>query len=141
MRALTPRTGSCHYRSRRSAVMHDIKFIRDNTQAFIRGLDRRGGSDGGAVASAILAADEDLRALLTELQQKQARRNEASKLIGQAKAKKDEVGAAALMAEVAGLKDPIQAGEAKQREREDDLKKLLEVIPNLPADDVTPGAD
>src|SRR5476649_1339563 len=98
--------------------MHDIKFIRDNTDAFVAGLDRRGGGDGGAITGALLKLDEELRTVLTELQQKQARRNEASKLIGQAKAKKDETAASALMAEVAGLKDAIQSGEQKQRDLE-----------------------
>ena len=54
-----------------------------------------------------------MRELLTRLQTQQARRNEASKLIGQAKQKKDEAQAKALMDEVAGLKDAIQQGEAR----------------------------
>src|ERR1700753_1776530 len=97
-----------------SFAMHDSKFIRENSEAFTAGLERRGGSEAGTLVLALLKSDEELRALLTELQQKQARRNEASKLIGQAKAKKDEAGASALMAEVAGLKDAIQQGEARQ---------------------------
>ncbi|HEY4941193.1 MAG TPA: serine--tRNA ligase [Rhizomicrobium sp.] len=121
--------------------MHDIKYIRDHTDAFVAGLDRRGGGDGGAIASQLLKLDEELRTVLTGLQQKQARRNEASKLIGQAKAKKDEAGAAALMAEVAGLKDAIAAGEADERRLQDELKTALAVIPNIPADDVPLGAD
>jgi len=123
--------------------MHDIKFIRDNTDAFIAALARRPAYAASAKdeTAKILAADEALRSLLTELQQKQARRNEASKQIGQAKAKKDEAAAAALMAEVASIKDAIQAGEAKQRELEENVKALLAVLPNLPAEDVPPGED
>ncbi|HXC54393.1 MAG TPA: serine--tRNA ligase [Rhizomicrobium sp.] len=121
--------------------MHDIKYIRDNTDAFVAGLDRRGGADGGAIASQLLKLDEELRAVLVALQQKQARRNEASKLIGQAKAKKDEAGAAALMAEVAGLKDAIAQGEADERRLNEELKAALAVLPNIPADDVPLGAD
>jgi seryl-tRNA synthetase len=123
--------------------MHDIRFIREHTDAFVAALARRPAyaQSAGTEVTAILAADEDLRALLTDLQARQARRNEASKLIGQAKAKKDEAQASALMAEVAGLKDAIQAGEAKQRELEEAVKNLLAVLPNLPADDVPPGAD
>ncbi len=120
--------------------MHDIKAIRDDATAFVRGLQRRG-LDGQAVANDLLEKDKALRELLVRLQNSQARRNEASKLIGQAKAKKDEAQAAALMAEVAGLKDDIQKGEAEQREREETLKNALAVIPNLPADDVPDGAD
>ncbi len=97
--------------------------------------------DAAATADDLLEKDKALRDLLTRLQIQQARRNDASKLIGQAKAKKDEAGAAALMAEVAGLKEAIQAGEQEQREREEALKAALAVIPNLPADDVPDGVD
>ena len=90
--------------------MHDIKLIRDDPAAFDNGLKRRGLPPQSAE---VLKRDADLRALLTRLQTAQARRNEASKLIGQAKAKKDEAQAQALMAEVAGLKDEIQKGEER----------------------------
>jgi len=120
--------------------MHDIKAIRDDPATFVRGLVRRG-LDGQALADDLLKKDKALRELLVRLQNSQARRNEASKLIGQAKAKKDEAGAAALMAEVAGLKDAIQQGEAEQRQLEKNLRESLSVIPNLPADDVPDGAD
>jgi len=121
--------------------MHDIRAIRDNPEAFAAALERRGNLDVGALVLSIRKTDEELRALLTDLQQKQARRNEASKQIGQAKAKKDEAQASALMAEVAGLKDAIQQGEQKQRDLEADLRNQLAVIPNIPADDVPQGAD
>jgi seryl-tRNA synthetase len=121
--------------------MHDIKAIREAPEIFARGLQRRGLADAQAVTADLLARDRALRDLLVRLQNSQARRNEASKLIGQAKAKKDEAQAAALMAEVAGLKDSIQQGEAEQRELEKALRDALAVIPNIPADDVPEGAD
>jgi seryl-tRNA synthetase len=121
--------------------MHDIKAIRDNSDSFVDGLRRRGMADARAIADDLLKKDKGLRDLLVRLQTDQARRNEASKLIGQAKAKKDEAGAAALMAEVAGLKDSIQQGEGEQRTLEKDLRDALSVIPNLPAEDVPDGAD
>jgi seryl-tRNA synthetase len=124
--------------------MHDIKLIRDDPAAFDNGLRRRG--IGPAVGNTPLSAeflfrDKELRAIQTQLQTAQARRNEASKLIGQAKAKKDESQAQALMAEVARLKDEIQQGEEKLREREEMLQKLLAGYPNLPAGDVPDGVD
>ena len=121
--------------------MHDIKAIRDNPHHFVRALARRGLADAGTLSEDLLKKDKDLRDLLGRLQNSQARRNEASKLIGQAKAKKDEAQAAALMAEVSGLKDAIQQGEAEQRALEKNLRDSLSVIPNLPADDVPEGAD
>lgn len=120
--------------------MHDIRVIRDNPDAFAAGLGRRG-LDGNAVAQDLLAKDKILRELLTRLQTQQARRNEASKLIGQAKQKKDEAQAKALMDEVSGLKDAIQQGEAEQRDLEAGLRDALAVIPNIPAADVPDGAD
>src|ERR1700733_6104236 len=98
--------------------MHDIKAIREDSAAFVRGLTRRGLTDAQKTADTLLEQDRTLRELLGSLQTQQARRNEASKLIGQAKAKKDEAGAAGLQAEVAGLKDTIQQGEADKRQRE-----------------------
>ena len=118
--------------------MHDIKSIRDDPQAFDEGLKRRGLAP---LSAEILQADAELRALLTRLQQAQARRNEASKLIGQAKAKKDESQARALMAEVAGLKEEIQKGEEDERRLKEQLDKKLAEIPNLPAADVPVGSD
>ncbi len=120
--------------------MHDIRVIRDNPDAFAAGLGRRG-LDGAALAQDLLAKDKALRELLTRLQTQQARRNEASKLIGQAKQKKDEAQAQSLMEEVSGLKDAIQQGEAEQRDLEADLRDALAVIPNIPAADVPDGAD
>lgn len=119
--------------------MHDINAIRDDPQAFVRGLQRRGVTAQAAVAE-ILAKDRELRGVKARLQQAQARRNEASKLIGQAKAKKDEAQAAALMAEVAGLKDEIQAGEQQERNLTQGLRIELAAVPNLPAADVPDGA-
>ena len=121
--------------------MHDIRAIRDDREGFVRGLRRRGLADADALADDLLARDKALRELLTRLQTQQARRNDASKLIGQAKQKKDEALAKSLLDEVAGLKEAIQAGEAEQRTQEEALKTALAVIPNLPADDVPDGAD
>jgi len=121
--------------------MHDIKAVREAPENFTRGLQRRGLANAQAITADLLARDKALRELLVRLQNSQARRNEASKLIGQAKAKKDEAQAAALMAEVAGLKEAIQQGEAEQRELEKALRDALAVIPNIPAADVPDGAD
>jgi seryl-tRNA synthetase len=118
--------------------MHDIKLIRDDPAGFDNGLKRRGLPPQSAE---VLKRDAELRALLTRLQQAQSRRNEASKLIGQTKAKKDEAQASALMAEVAGLKDEIQKGEEEERKLQSALNEFLATLPNIPADDVPDGTD
>ncbi len=121
--------------------MHDIKAIAKDRDGFVKGLTRRGLADAGALADSLLEQDKVLRDVLTRLQIQQARRNDASKLIGQAKQNKDEVLAKTLLDEVAGLKDEIQKGEAQQRELEEGLRQALAVVPNIPAADVPEGAD
>jgi len=118
--------------------MHDIRFIRDNPEVFDRGLARRGLTP---LAQHLLKLDEQRRALITQLEQAQARRNAASKEIGEAKKNKDEARAAALMTEVAGFKTTIPAMEAQEREVSGALDKELAQIPNLPLDDVPDGKD
>jgi seryl-tRNA synthetase len=118
--------------------MFDIKAIRDNPTAFDAGLKRRGLDP---MSAGIIARDEQLRAIKTRLQEAQARRNAASKEIGKAKGAKDESLAAKLMAEVAALKDQLQADEEKQRELETALERELAVIPNIPLPEVPDGAD
>ena len=62
--------------------MHDIRFIRDNPDDFDRGLARRGLP---GEAQRMIALDEQRRAKILELETAQARRNAASKDIGEAK--------------------------------------------------------
>src|SRR6201996_8694204 len=123
--------------------MHDIKAIRDDRDAWVKALSRRPAFAGEAarLADEILTKDRELRDLLVALQTAQARRNEASKLIGQAKAKKDEAQASALMAEVADLKGEIQSGEEEERTLKADLDSILASYPNIPAADVPDGTD
>jgi seryl-tRNA synthetase len=118
--------------------MHDIKAIRDNPDAYDRAWARKGLS---AQTLALLALDAQLRAAQTALQAAQSRRNEASKLIGQAKAKKDEAGATVLMAEVEALKGEMATQTAVEADAGAKLREILAALPNLPADDVPDGED
>ena len=125
--------------------MHDIKQIRENRDVFVAGLARRAAAFDGKTpeetVAAILDLDNRWRAATVAFEQHRARQNEASRAIGQAKAKKDEAVAAALLAEIGGLKEAIQKDEAEQRTLEEELKKALSVLPNLPAADVPDGPD
>jgi len=118
--------------------MHDIRLIRDDPAAFDAALARRGLDP---VAAAIGAQDARWRAVSTALQEGLARRNEASKAIGQAMAKGDSAAAEALKAEVAALKARLPELEAEERALAQQVHDQLAAIPNLPAADVPEGAD
>src|SRR5215510_5199080 len=118
--------------------MHDIKSIRDNPQAFDAGLKRRGLAP---LSASLLAIDEKRRAAILASEQALARRNAASKEIGEAKKARDEACAGALMEEVAKLKTSLPQLEAAAKQADEELVKELAAIPNLPLDEVPDGAD
>src|SRR2546430_149278 len=118
--------------------MHDIKSIRDDPKAFDAALTRR---VLAPVASSRLAIDEKRRAAILKSEQAQARRNAASKEIGEAKKAKDEPRAAKLMAEVAELKTTMPELETAAKAADEELAKELAAIPNLPLDEVPDGVD
>lgn len=118
--------------------MHDIKLIRDDPEAFDRGLTRRGLPP---LAAALIRRDEARREWTQKLQEAQARRNAASKEIGDAMKGGDKARAEALKAEVAALKDTIADSEARERQVSEELSADLAAIPNTPQDDVPDGAD
>ena len=118
--------------------MYDIKWIRENPEAFDRGLRRRGLEP---LSGKLLALDEKRRAAITAFEQGQARRNAASKEIGEAKKAKDDTHANALMAEVAELKTTLPQREAEAKQIDDELSRELAQIPNTPLDDVPDGKD
>src|SRR6201989_1020051 len=102
--------------------MHDIKSIRDNPEAFDAALKRRGLAP---VSATLLAIDEKRRAAILASEQAQARRNAASKEIGEAKKAKDEERAATLMAEVGDLKTTMPQLEHTAKAADEELSKEL----------------
>jgi seryl-tRNA synthetase len=118
--------------------MHDIRFIRDNPEAFDRALARRGIEPQ---AQRLIALDERRRAAIQRVETAQARRNAASKEIGEAKKNKDEEKAKGLLIEVAALKESIPGMEAEEKKASKELDDALAEIPNLPLDDVPDGKD
>jgi seryl-tRNA synthetase len=76
-----------------------------------------------------------------KLQDAQARRNAASKEIGEAMKTGDKAKADALKAEMGSIKDFIASGEAVERDIDQRLTAALAVIPNLPLEDVPDGKD
>ena len=122
--------------------MLDVKWIRENPEVFVAGLEKRGFEPAPSeLLTQILSLDAQRRETIQALQEAQARRNAASKDIGKAKQAKDEAEATRLMEEVAGLKSAIQDGEEQERAQDQAMHDLLAAIPNMPGDDVPLGPD
>ncbi|SOE01113.1 serine--tRNA ligase [Caenispirillum bisanense] len=116
--------------------MLDVKWIRDNPEAFDEGLARRGLSP---LSARIQEIDARRRALQTEMQDLQARRNEASKQIGKIKSQGGD--ASAIMEEVAAFKGKLAEAEEAEKAAAAEIDVLLMALPNIPADDVPAGKD
>jgi seryl-tRNA synthetase len=116
--------------------MHDIKWIRENPAAFDTALKRRGLEP---MSASLLAIDEKRRAAIMASERAQARRNAASREIGDAKRAKDDARAAALMTEVAELKTTMPQLELAAKAADEELARELAAIPNLPLDEVPDG--
>ncbi|MFT4714868.1 MAG: seryl-tRNA synthetase [Paracoccaceae bacterium] len=118
--------------------MHDIRQIRDNPQAFDTALARR---DRAPMSADILAIDESRRTSIRAAETALADRNAASKLVGAAKAKGDEVEFERLRALVSAKKDEIASLEEHAKAESDRLNAVLMGIDNLPHDDVPVGKE
>jgi seryl-tRNA synthetase len=116
--------------------MFDIRWIRENPEAFDAGLARRGIAPA---AAQLIEVDRLRREAQTRAQEIQAERNRLSKEIGAAKAKGED--ASAIMAAVAQSKDEQATAEDKARAAEAELDDKLAVLPNLLAADVPDGPD
>src|SRR5499426_4658865 len=120
--------------------MHDIKWIRENPEAFERALMRRS-PDFKGTAQRLIELDEHRRAAIQKAEAALARRNAAAREIGAAKKSNEEAAAQALMAEVARLKAEIPALEAEEKKLSKALDDALAQIPNLPLPEVPDGKD
>ena len=116
--------------------MHDIRFIRENPDAFDAALGRRGIDP---LAATILDIDTRRRAVQGQLQDLQSRRNVASKEIGARKGRGED--ADELIQEVATIKSDMPKLEAEEGELASTLDAHLMELPNLLDADVPDGAN
>jgi len=116
--------------------MHDLRWIRENPDAFDRGLERRGLPP---CAEQVLALDREWRALETAAQEAQAARNRLSREIGAAKSRGEPIDE--IMRQVEGSKQTEAATAGKTAELRQQIDALLASLPNLPAEEVPDGPD
>jgi seryl-tRNA synthetase len=123
--------------------MLDIKWIRENPEALAEALVKRQWSseDAKKTVDGLIEADELRRAHLGRLQERQERRNSASKEIGNAMRSGDSAKAEELKGEVGAIKEWLAGAEDEERRLDKELEDALAVIPNVPLDEVPVGAD
>jgi seryl-tRNA synthetase len=116
--------------------MHDIRLVRADPAAFDAAMGRRGLP---AVSEHLLTRDTERRAVLTALQEKQARRNVIAREIGQGR--REGADTAPLEAESTSLRDDMASLETRAAALEAEIKAELETLPNILDPDVPDGAD
>lgn len=114
--------------------MLDIQLLRNDLSQVASRLATRGVT---LDTDAFRALEAERKELQTRTQELQAKRNSASKLIGQLKAKQES--AAAVMEEVAGLGDDLKDSEAKLALLLERFNAFVAMIPNLPHESVPAG--
>ena len=114
--------------------MLDIQALRNDLDGVVGLLKKRGFEFDSVSFSAL---EQERKTVQTRTQDLQAKRNNASKQIGFAKSKGEDVSAS--MAEVAGLADQLKADEARLAELQTQLQNLLLNVPNLPHATVPEG--
>ena len=116
--------------------MLEIQQLRTDLDNVIRQLAKRGYA---FPAEAFNALEAERKIIQTRTQELQAQRNAASKKIGQAKSKGEDV--SMMMSEVAHLRDALKQAEVQLEQIQNRLQKILLEIPNLPHASVPEGKD
>jgi len=120
--------------------MLDINVLRKDLGQIISRLETRKNPQVFLDVQAFTALESERKTIQIRTEALQARRNAASKQIGQLKAKA-EAGVDVLMAQVAGMKSELESCAARLMQIQSELQALLLAVPNLPHESVPIGAD
>lgn len=119
--------------------MLDITLLRRDLASVVARLEKRRAPQPFLDVERFTALEAERKRIQTRTEELQARRNQLSKQIGQAKGRGED--ASALMAEVGGIGDEQKAGAERLEAIQAELQQMLMSIPNLPQDSVPAGAD
>ena len=119
--------------------MLDINLIRRDLPGVVAQLQRRKNPQPFLDVERYTQLEGERKQIQTATEHLQARRNGASKQIGQLKGQGGDT--TALMAEVAGIAEQLKAGAERLEAVQAELQAMLMGLPNLPQPDVPDGAD
>jgi seryl-tRNA synthetase len=117
-----------------SQFMLDVQLLRGQLDFVQARLATRGFTLDTARFQSL---EEERKRIQTDTQDLQAKRNAASKQIGQLKARGEDT--SAVMAEVAGLGEALKASEERLATLLEQLRNFIAALPNLPHESVPPG--
>ncbi len=117
--------------------MIDIQLLRSDADAVAKRLAGRGFT---LDVAAFQSLEDARKKLQSSTEQLQGQRNALSKQVGQAKAKKDEAQAAALMAQATGLGEKLKQMEVENEALQAKLREFVSLLPNLTHDSVPVGS-
>ena len=119
--------------------MLDLKQIREATDHVRERLAVRMNPAYSAHIDALLALDEERRAVIAEVDTLRAQRNEVSPQVGKLKQAGDHAAAEPLIREMRALGERMESRESRRAEIEDAVRTALLEIPNLPDPTVPKG--
>ena len=121
--------------------MLDIKFLRTNPDIVKQNIKNKFQDEKLPLVDQVIELDKEFRESKTRAEALRANRNKVSKQIGalMAQGKKDE--AEAVKKQVTDMADELEALSAKETELEEQIRKIMLVIPNIIDPSVPIGKD
>lgn len=121
--------------------MLDIKFVRNNPEAVKQNIKNKFQDEKLPLVDEVLELDKKNRDIKQEVEALRAEKNKISKEIGalMAQGKKEE--AAVLKQKVAENADRMEALSAEEKEVEENIRKIMMIIPNIIDPSVPIGKD
>ena len=120
--------------------MLTIKLITENTDAVIRGLEKKHFKGAQETIAKVLELNDKRRSTQNELDKNLAEINATSKSIGQLMKAGQKEEAEAAKKRVAEIKETSKTLQAEMDQAAADLQALLYTIPNIPYEEVPEGA-
>jgi seryl-tRNA synthetase len=119
--------------------MLDITTLRKDLDGVVAKLERRKSPQPYLDVARFRALEDERKSIQIRTEELQAKRNQLSKQVGQAKSKGED--ASALLAEVGGVGDELKRSAERLDALQVELGTLLMQLPNVPQDDVPQGED
>lgn len=121
--------------------MIDIKFLRENPEVVKQNIKNKFQNQKLELVDKVIRLDEENRTTKAQVEALRAERNKASKQIGGLLAKGEKEQAEQIKAEIAKSGDQIEQLTQKERQLQEEIKKIMMVIPQIIDKSVPIGKD